>query len=290
MKDKTLFRLILLLLICSFAAQGHFNSYPKFQIWNQGVRINYSVYGKGDTTLFFVHGWCLNKTYWSNQVGFFSKRYRVVTIDLPGFGSSGKNRKDWSTAVYASDINTVINQLHLKKVILIGHSMAGDIALMAAIKNPVKIIGLVGVDNFKNSGHILTSQEIKSNAAAINEMRRNFKKVAYQYFGQSLFYKTTNPIVRKRILNDVARTDSIIAIKSLEGALNQMKYDESRSLLALKKKLYLINSDYIATDTSVFVSKRIPYQLFSIHASGHFPMIEKPTEFNLRLLQILKSI
>ena len=48
------------------------------------VRIDYTDTGTGDTTLLFVHGWCINKTYWEKQVAYFGKRYRVVTIDLPG--------------------------------------------------------------------------------------------------------------------------------------------------------------------------------------------------------------
>ncbi len=43
------------------------------KITDQGVNISYTDNGKGDTVLLFVHGWCINKTYWTNQVNFFSK-------------------------------------------------------------------------------------------------------------------------------------------------------------------------------------------------------------------------
>ena len=160
MKSQSILIIFLLLFIYPIKpAQAKNTS----KIENHGVLIDYTDSEKGDTTLLFVHGWCLNKSYWVNQVAFFSKRYRVVTIDLPGFGLSGKNRNDWSTANYATDVNAVINQLHLKKVILIGHSMAGDIVLKAAINNPNKVISLVGVDNFKAIGHTLSAQELKNN-------------------------------------------------------------------------------------------------------------------------------
>lgn len=262
----------------------------KLKVENHGVLIDYTDSGKGDTTLLFVHGWCINKTYWLNQIAFFNKRYRVITIDLPGFGSSGKNRQNWSTATYASDVNAVITQLHLKKVILIGHSMAGDIILHAAIKNPRSVIGLVGVDNFKAVGHVLSPLEMKNNLAAINQMKLHFKKIAFQYFNQSLFSKTTTHLIKTKILNDVAHTDSIIAIKSLENSIKQMRYDEGKLLLLSNKKLHLINSDYTPTDTATLTARHIPYQIFYVHETGHFPMVEKPDEFNSKLLLIIKSI
>ena len=287
MKSQSILIIFLLLFVYPIKPAQAKN---KSKIKNHGVLIDYTDSEKGDTTLLFVHGWCLNKSYWVNQVAFFSKRYRVVTIDLPGFGLSGKNRNDWSTANYATDVNAVINQLHLKKVILIGHSMAGDIVLKAAINNPNKVISLVGVDNFKAIGHTLSAQELKNNIAAMNEMKLNFKKIAFQYFNQSLFSKATPSFIKKRILNDVAHTDSTTAIKSLEESIKQMQHDEGKLLLRSKKKLYLINSDYTTTDRSNLITNHIPYQIFYIHNTGHFPMVEKPTEFNSKLLQIVRSI
>ena len=40
------------------------------------VEINYFQQGQGNTTLLFLHGWCINGTYWKNQVEYFSNRFR----------------------------------------------------------------------------------------------------------------------------------------------------------------------------------------------------------------------
>jgi pimeloyl-ACP methyl ester carboxylesterase len=161
---------------------------------SNNVRIDYTDTGTGDTTLLLVHGWCINKTYWEKQVAYFGKRFRVVTIDLPGFGKSGKNRKDWSTAAYGQDIKerdcTVEAQ---KNVILVGHSMAGDIILQGAVDAPENILALVGVDNFKSVG-IAPKDSVKDQKEydeAIGAMKKNFKAVAFDWFNKQLFYKTT---------------------------------------------------------------------------------------------------
>jgi hypothetical protein len=54
-----------------------------------GMRIVYDVRGHSDTTLFFVHCWACNRSFWRDQVDVFASRFRVVTIDLPGYGDSG---------------------------------------------------------------------------------------------------------------------------------------------------------------------------------------------------------
>jgi pimeloyl-ACP methyl ester carboxylesterase len=256
---------------------------------SNNVRIDYTDTGTGDTTLLLVHGWCINKTYWEKQVAYFGKRFRVVTIDLPGFGKSGKNRKDWSTAAYGQDIKNVIAQLKLRNVILIGHSMAGDIILQGAVDAPENILALVGVDNFKSVG-IAPKDSVKDQKEydeAIGAMKKNFKAVAFDWFNKQLFYKTTPKSLRERILNDVAHSDSTIAIAALAWDSN---FSESNQLLKLKKKLYLINSDYVPNDTSGLVKKKIPYKLLIVHNTGHFPMIEKPDDFNRHLDNAIADI
>nr|WP_294792666.1 alpha/beta hydrolase [uncultured Mucilaginibacter sp.] len=255
---------------------------------NNGVSIAYTDTGRSDTTIFFIHGWAINKGYWTDQVSYFGKKYRVVTMDLPGFGQSGKNRDKWDTKTYAGDVNAVIGALGLKNVILIGHSMSGDIALQAVVDNPGPIIGLVGIDNFKNVGEPKNPNAAKEYAAAIAEMKRNFKKIAFQYFEQSLFSKTTSADIKKRILNDVAQTDSAIAIASMEQ--QDLSFDEAAKLKQAGKKLYLINSDVTPTITKYMTAKNIPFQIYYTKGTGHYAMIENPKEFNGLLDEVIADI
>jgi pimeloyl-ACP methyl ester carboxylesterase len=257
------------------------------KITDHGVNIAYTDNGKGDTTLLFVHGWCINKSYWENQVIYFSKKYRVVTIDLPGFGQSGKNRNIWNTETYGRDVDSVMTQLNLKNVILIGHSMGGDIVLQAAVNAPARVIALVGVDNFKGAGG---SKPTKRDSAdynqAIDQLKHHFKQVAFQYVNQDLFSKTTSDSIKKRVLNDVAKADSSIAAACME--MND--FNEIKQLQAVKKKLYLINSDVKLTNGTGLRANRIACEIKFIHGTGHFPMIERPAEFNKALEEIITKI
>jgi pimeloyl-ACP methyl ester carboxylesterase len=254
---------------------------------NGQVKIAYTDEGMSDTTLLFAHGWAINKGYWTDQVAYFSKRYRVVAIDLPGFGASGTNRDKWGTAEYAADIDSVIKQLDLKKVILIGHSMSGDIVLQAAIDNPDKVIGVVGVDNFKGAGEPVTPEAKKGWEDALAQMRKDFKKITIEWFTKQLFSKTTSADIKKRILNDVAQTDEKIAIASLEQGND---FDELAKLKQAKQKLYLINSDVTPTNTKYLDAEKLPYQVFYTKGTGHYAMIESPKEFNGYLDKVMLDI
>ena len=265
------------------------NTGAKIAVHNDGVNIAYTDTGKNDTTLLFVHGWCINKSYWANQAAYFGKRYRVVAIDLPGFGQSGKNRNQWNTLAFSRDVDSVIKQLKLKKVILVGHSMSGDVVLQAAVDNPKQVIGLVVVDIFKNVGkdEVQTEQAKKEYAAAIDSLKHHFKEIAFDYFNQALFYSTTTATVKKRVLNDVAHVDTVIAAACMEP---NDDFNEVTKLKAVKTKLYLINSDVEPTDTTHLAANKIPFKLLYIHATGHFPMIEKPQEFNALLEKAIADI
>ncbi|MCC8425629.1 alpha/beta fold hydrolase [Mucilaginibacter sp. UR6-11] len=256
-------------------------------IHNNDVNIAFTDTGKSDTTLLFVHGWAINKSYWANQVAYFGKRYRVVTIDLPGFGQSGKNRDKWGIAQFSSDIDSVIKQLDLQKVILVGHSMSGDIVLQAAIDNPNKVIGVVGVDNFKSVGAPKNPDDKLQMAMAIAEMRKDFIGVTTKWFNEQLFSAATSPEIKRRVLNDVAHTDSTIAVNVMEQGDG---FDELDKLAQANKTLYLINSDVTPTDTSYITAQKLRGRVFYTRGTGHFAMVEAPAEFNRDLDMVIDDI
>jgi pimeloyl-ACP methyl ester carboxylesterase len=72
------------------------------------------------------------------------KDFSVIAIDLPGFGKSEKSRTFvYSFENYAEVIKECIEHFHLKDVIIIGHSMGGQIALYTAQKIPQHISKLI---------------------------------------------------------------------------------------------------------------------------------------------------
>ena len=278
----------IILLSCNNADTGSDTaaSSEKMIIENAGVKIDYTDSGKGDTVLFFVHGWGINKSYWENQVTFFHNKYRVITIDLPGYGVSGKNRNSWRVQDFGKDIDSVIYKLNLRNVLLVGHSMSGDIVVEAALHATDRVIAVIGVDNFKNFGAVPTAETKKFYALVLDSMRHDFRNIVTRYFNQQLFYKTTDSSIRSRVMNDIFSGDSTIAVATMADN----DYDETANVIALKKKIYLINSDVLPTDSTGFKKNNVPFEIKYIHETGHYPMIEKPAAFNEALEIIMQEI
>lgn len=259
-------------------------------IRDKQVEINYFQHGQGDTTLMFLHGWCINGTYWKNQVEYFSNNYNVYAIDLPGFGKSKAERTNWTIEEYANDVTAFIDTMNLKNVIIIGHSMAGEIMLQIALSNNSKIVGIVGVDNFKLIDVSFTPEQMKQMTDFFPMLQNDFKNSAPVYADMMLFHPTTSKKVKDRVKADFANSDSVIGYGTF---MNQMQYayTDAQRLEKLNYKLYLINSDGFPTnETGLKNYCKNSFQVETISSTGHYPMIEKPTEFNLILEKVLTSM
>ncbi len=112
--------LVLFITSCKHTNQPHTRG---ITLSSDNIPISYSVYGQGKITLLFVHGWSCDSRYWYKQISSFSKKYRIVTIDLAGHGHSGYARKDYTMPLFGDDVKSVIETLDAENVILIGHSM-----------------------------------------------------------------------------------------------------------------------------------------------------------------------
>jgi pimeloyl-ACP methyl ester carboxylesterase len=113
-----------------------------------GVPIAYEVHGQGSPALVLVHGWSCDRGYWKEQIEYLAPQYQLVLVDLAGHGASGLGRKDYTMAAFGEDVAAVVDRLGLKSVVLVGHSMGGDVVVEAARRLQGRVIGLVWVDDY----------------------------------------------------------------------------------------------------------------------------------------------
>jgi pimeloyl-ACP methyl ester carboxylesterase len=259
-------------------------------IRDQQVEINYFQQGQGDTTLLFLHGWCIDGTYWENQLESFSKTHKVIAIDLPGFGKSKAQRANWTVEEYAKDVTAFMDAMNLKNVVLIGHSMAGEIMLQMALSNNPKIVGIVGIDNFKSIDVVLPPEQLKQINDFFPLLENDFKNAAPVYADLMLFHPSTSKEVKDRVKTDFAKNDPEIGYGTI---ITQMQYSsaDAQRLEQLDYKLYLINSDASPTnETGLKNHCKNGFHVEPVSATGHYPMIEKPMDFNLALKKVLKEM
>ncbi len=115
--------------------------------------IAYIDVGSGAETLVLIHGLASNAGFWRYVIPELSKKYRVIAVDLPGYGKSGKRGFTVSLAFYADQIARLSEELKLGKFTPVGHSMGGQISMHLALRHPEKVKKLVlaapaGVEKF----------------------------------------------------------------------------------------------------------------------------------------------
>lgn len=98
--------------------------------------IAYMDEGAGEHTLLFIHGLANYAPVWKKNIEVLSEHYRCIAIDLPGNGLSDKNAHIYSMTFFADCVHHFIQELGLKNVTLVGHSMGGQIAITTLIKYP----------------------------------------------------------------------------------------------------------------------------------------------------------
>lgn len=251
-------------------------------------QISYVDCGQGQITLLFVHGWNINKSYWSLQQEKFCGDYRIVALDLPGFGESKNLTKNYSIASYAEDVKALIEQLDLKNVVLIGHSMGGRIILEVAQENN-RVIALLGVDNFKEVNQQMT-EELQAEVDGFMEwLNADFANNSSAYADQYLIHSETDSTVRNRIVKDYGNVNPEAAISAIDAYLNY-EHQEAERLAKLDLPLFIISSDMSPMDTVGLSNTGLSYSLFEMNKTGHFPMVERPELFNKHLENSLAKL
>lgn len=108
----------------------------------KGVPVHCESVGEGPAVL-FLHGLGGTGNVWHGQRLALSKFFRVVTLDLPGSGRSGKSEKSYTMQTWAAQLQIIADTLQLGKFVLVGHSMSTILAQNFAALHPDRVRGLV---------------------------------------------------------------------------------------------------------------------------------------------------
>lgn len=116
-----------------------------------GIRIHYVDKGNGDHLIVLLHGFGASVFSWREVIDDLSMHGRVVAFDRPGFGLT-ERVEPWKTDVNPYHVDGAVEvtcefiktvQAGEQRVVLIGHSAGGGIALLVALRCDLPITGLV---------------------------------------------------------------------------------------------------------------------------------------------------
>jgi pimeloyl-ACP methyl ester carboxylesterase len=249
---------------------------PRIAIAPDGVHVQYRVYGSGEPALVLIHGWGGDSNYWREQVPAFKTKYTLVAVDLAGHGGTDGNRTDWTIAHFGQDVATALAAVPNEKLILVGHSMGGPVAIEAARLMKKRVIGIIGVDTFKTIGAPVASKAQVD--AIIKNFDADFIGYTRKLVSEHFFAPDASAELKGKIAYDLSLTSPRVGIPSMRAVL---EYDFTEPLADLSVPIVAINSDLGEPVNEARIRKVLPkFHAVTLAGDGHFLMMEDPARFN----------
>lgn len=249
--------------------------------------VHFTQQGKGRTVV-LLHGFLENSGIWKGISEVLSQRYRVVCIDLLGHGQTASLGYVHTMPAQAHMVKAVLKHLRVRKVVLVGHSMGGYVALDFAKLFPENVKGLC----LLNSTFLPDNPTKIKNRNKTIEIVKNNPEIIIKIAIPSLFAEKNKVFFKKdiqHILKEALKTSRQGVIAALEG----MKIREDLS--------HLIDGDTFKTlvfigeeDTAIQITplkkrlKALPnVQTVSLDG-GHMGFIENKQEVLTALSQFFR--
>lgn len=227
--------------------------------------------GDGETLL-FLHGFLSSKESFLRQISFFKRFYKVVAVDLSGFGENGDLDKVYSLQTYVEEVKKVIDFFG-GKAIIVGHSFGGRIALKTAIEYPEHVKALVLVDS------------------AGLKPRRGFK-----YFYRKTGYFFMRKFLSRKVLEKKYFSPDYISLSPyMKRTFTLITNEFLDCKLSAIDAFTLIVWGKDDKETPLYMAKRLHKgiknsKLYLIENAGHFPFIDKVDEFNFVVKEFLSEV
>ena len=226
--------------------------------------INYNITGVGPE-LVILHGWGQNVLSFQNIIEKLASKFKVIAIDLLGFGLSDEPHEALTLDDYVDSIHSLLVHLKVNNPIILGHSFGGRIAIKYGNLYPVSSLILVSSAGIKH-------QSIKTKYKIFKfKLKKNFFKIFNKKKLHSLYsnsgsedYKKASPIMKKTMSNTIS-----IDLKNEINKLN------CKVLL-----LWGFLDTTTPLEDGIYMNQHIQKsKLVIFYSSGHFPYLDEPDKF-----------
>lgn len=296
MKTKYKFQVLIINSLFAFLLSAFFLTDTKAQTqtdWphetksKDGTSISYEVYGSGEPTLVFVHGWSCDSRYWSKQIELFSEEHKIVLIDLAGHGHSGTKREVYSMEAFGEDVKAVVDAIGSENVILVGHSMGDAVISQAALLMPERVKALIGIDNFDNIEYQLSQEDYEM---MFSPLKENFQEGTRQ-FVQQMIIPTSDSVLSNWIIEDMAAAPTTIALSAMDEYLSYIMMEQFSQIFGkIQIPVITVHCDLWPIDYEANRRHMLSFDAIIIENSDHFLMMNKADEFNKALKQAIENV
>ena len=251
---------------------------------------SYQCHGTGTETLVLSHGLLWSGEMFQKQVDYFKDRYRVVTYDHRGQGSSEVTTGGYDMDSLYQDAVSLIDKLGLGQVHFGGLSMGGFVAMRLAARRPDLVKSLILME---------TSAQSEP-----NKLKYNLLKTIVRLFGvNSVVNPVMNIMFGKTFLNDPARQSERLywtnqlrknkksIVRAVSGVIDRRGVEDELSKIQCPT-LILVGTEDIATmpEKAEYIHSKIPHSTLKyVENAGHTACVEQPEQYNAELEKFLVS-
>jgi pimeloyl-ACP methyl ester carboxylesterase len=253
----------------------------------KGMHVFYEEAGSGAPPMLFVHG-IGNHTHFAAQIDYFSRSHRVVAPDLPGFGLSDAPEREYGIATFADDIAGLCDELDLPRPVIVGHSMAGAIALEVAATRPELPSAIVLLDPIP----IVPLPALQAQRGQLAEaLTGSAYREAFRGFAEArMFRSTDDPELRARIVDEMCATPQHVLAPTFA---NLSKWSGEPLADRVRIPVLLITAgDGLPADIARTRELLPQLELGRTVGAGHFAHVIAPDQVNAmidRFLTILRQ-
>lgn len=251
--------------------------------------LSYTDVGSGQPIV-LIHAFPTDQRLWKPQQDDLKSNFRVITLDLQGFGHADSADGNAITmAEYAEDVKLVLDRLHIQNAVIGGESMGGYIALAFLQKYPAAVNGLI----LSDTQSIADSPEIKDKreASARDVLDHGTKGLLDGFMTKALSPDAAESV--KQNLRNIVDVQSANAIASaLRGMA--LRSDTSDVLATTNIPVLIITGEkdvLILPQQSVDMHRLLKNsKLVVIPNAGHLSSLEQPTAWNQAVTDYVLSI
>ncbi|MBX2944248.1 MAG: alpha/beta hydrolase [Cyclobacteriaceae bacterium] len=250
--------------------------------------IHYTEKGNG-FTIVLLHGFCENLHIWDSLIPQLSKEFRVITIDLPGFGKS----KGLPASHSIDDVADVVldfisNDRKLEACMVLGHSLGGYVMLAMAEKRPDIFSGIGLLHSTANAD--LPERRVARNRV-IDFVKENGVAAFVQSFIPPLFADQANPAIAGTV--EFALGTPLSTLISYTAAMRD-RPDRNHVLKSYTKPVLFVAGKYdsLIPVESIETQARqaVKAQIVVLEKSAHMAMLEQTNDTATAILSFVRPL
>jgi pimeloyl-ACP methyl ester carboxylesterase len=236
-----------------------------------GLETYFTLEGRGDPVV-LLHGWGASSQSLTPLTGALADTFRVLAVDLPGFGWSQTPPAAWGSGEYAGHVERLMQQVGIERAALVAHSFGGRIAIALAAKQSTGISRLA----------LVASAGIRPRRGARYHLRVATVKVARRFFSLPGWGATGRRIISTVYAQFGSR--DYRAAGSMRPTLVKIVNEDLTPLLpSIQVPTLIVWGDQdqeVPRSAMEIMAARIPRaRLVVFEGAGHFPFVDVPEGF-----------